>query len=41
MLETNIIFFLKCREIGRVMPTFRNKIVVLSRPSYDLPFMQD
>ena len=33
--ETNIIFFLRLRSLGCVMPYFRNKIVVLSRPNFD------
>jgi len=32
MKETNIIYFLQLRSIGKVMPYFRNKIVVLARP---------
>ena len=33
--ETNIIFFLKLRSLGCVMPYFRNKMVVLSRPNFN------
>ena len=33
MKETNIIFFLRLRSLGRIMPYFKNKIVVLSRPN--------
>ena len=33
--ETNIIFFLRLRRLGCVMPYFRNKIVVLSRPNFN------
>ena len=33
--ETNIIFFLRLRSLGCVMPYFRNKYVVLSRPNFN------
>tara|TARA_B100000963_G_scaffold216304_1_gene188671 strand:+ start:1077 stop:1202 length:126 start_codon:yes stop_codon:yes gene_type:complete len=35
MIETNIIYFLRCRELN--LP-FRGKIVVLSRPNFDEDF---
>lgn len=35
MIETNIIYFLRCRELN--IP-FRRKIVVLSRPNFDEDF---
>ena len=35
MKKTNIIFFLRLRSLGRIMPYFRNKIVILSRPNFD------
>ena len=33
--ELNIIFFIRLRSLGCVMPYFRNKMVVLSRPNFD------
>ena len=33
--ESNIIIFLRLRSLGCVLPYFRNKIVVLSRPNFD------
>ncbi len=33
--ESNIIIFLRLRSLGCVMPYFRNKIVVLSRPDFE------
>ena len=30
--RTNIIYFLQLRAIDKIMPFFKNKIVVLSRP---------
>lgn len=30
--RSNIIYFLQLRAIGRIMPFFKDKIVVLSRP---------
>jgi len=32
MKETNIVYYLQLRSIGKVMPYFRNKIVILARP---------
>ena len=32
---SNIIIFLKLRRLGCVMPFFRNKIIVLSRPAFE------
>lgn len=33
-VKTNIIYFLQLRALGRIMSFFKNKIVVLSRPSF-------
>jgi hypothetical protein len=33
--KTNIIYFLRLRALGKIMPFFKDKIVVLSRPHFD------
>lgn len=33
MKETNIIYYLNLRATGNLMPYFKNKIVILSRPN--------
>lgn len=33
--ESNIIIFLRLRSLGCVMPFFRNKIIILSRPTFE------
>ena len=35
MKESNIIIYLRLREIGYVFPYFRNKYIVLSRPNFE------
>ncbi len=32
--ESNIIIFLRLRSLGCIMPFFRNKIIILSRPNF-------
>jgi hypothetical protein len=33
--ESNIIIYLRLRSLGCIMPYFRDKIIVLSRPNFD------
>ena len=33
--ESNIIIYLRLRSLGYVMPFFRNKIIILSRPNFE------
>ena len=35
MKESNIIFYLRLRELGCVIPYFQHKYVVLSRPTME------
>ena len=35
MKEENIITYLRLRELGSVLPYFRNRIIILSRPTFD------
>ena len=34
MKESSIIIYLRLRSLGCVMPFFRNKFIVLSRPTF-------
>ena len=36
-METNILYYLRCRELGRLL-LMRGKIVVLCRPNFDEDF---
>ena len=40
MKEENIITYLRLREIGSVLPHFRNRIIILSRPNSNLDFYE-
>lgn len=37
-METNILYYLRCRELGR-MKLMKGKIVILSRPNFNEDYL--